>query len=84
MKKFMLFISEDYYPGGGMFDFVKDFDTLQEAKKYREIDFEDYGVHVLNIETREVHFLESGEIKMLEDLFNRFKEQHYGRYGTIS
>lgn len=31
MKTFLLFFSQQYYPKGGMNDFIKDFDTLDEA-----------------------------------------------------
>ena len=30
----MVFLSHEYYPNGGMNDFKKDFDSLEEAKKY--------------------------------------------------
>jgi hypothetical protein len=32
MKRFWLFAGEDYYPRGGMEDFIGDFDSLDEAK----------------------------------------------------
>lgn len=31
MKRYFLFEYDDYYPGGGMNDFVGDFDTIEEA-----------------------------------------------------
>jgi len=31
MKRFLLFAFDQYYPSGGMNDFIKDFDTLIEA-----------------------------------------------------
>ena len=34
MKKYLIFRFSIYYPTGGFNDFVKDFDTLQEAEKY--------------------------------------------------
>ena len=32
MKRFLVFCGEDYYPQGGMNDFVGDFDTLEECR----------------------------------------------------
>lgn len=32
MKRFLLFIYDHYYPGGGWSDFVGDFDTESEAE----------------------------------------------------
>lgn len=34
MKKFWLFAYDNYYPRGGMNDFHKDFDSLEEAYAY--------------------------------------------------
>jgi hypothetical protein len=31
MKRYFLFQSCDYYPAGGMEDFIKDFDTIEEC-----------------------------------------------------
>ncbi len=33
MKRFLLFAFNDYYPGGGMEDFMGDFDTMEECQK---------------------------------------------------
>jgi hypothetical protein len=34
MKRFFLFSGDNYYPSGGWSDFVKDFDTVSEAKSH--------------------------------------------------
>ncbi len=31
MKRFLAFYNQDYYPSGGMNDFIGDFETLEEA-----------------------------------------------------
>lgn len=33
MKRFLVFFGKQYYPGGGMADFIIDCDTLDEAKR---------------------------------------------------
>jgi hypothetical protein len=42
MKRFLLFEGLKYYPSGGVFDFLKDFDTLKEAQSQpkEEIDWQ--------------------------------------------
>lgn len=44
MKQFLLFSGLKYYPLGGMEDFVKDFDSLEEASEYGKT-IEDKGDH---------------------------------------
>jgi hypothetical protein len=34
MKRFLLFAGENYYPSGGMEDFINSFDSEQEAKDW--------------------------------------------------
>ena len=34
MKNYLAFYGMDYYPEGGMEDFIGDFDTLEEAKNF--------------------------------------------------
>jgi len=34
MKRYLVFAFDEYYPSGGWDDFLKDFDTFGEAKKY--------------------------------------------------
>ena len=34
MKRYMVFSGEDYYPNGGMEDFDKDFDIIEEAIEF--------------------------------------------------
>lgn len=31
MKKYLLFAGDNYYPGGGMYDLIDSFDTIEEA-----------------------------------------------------
>jgi len=33
-KRFLLFAGQNYYPDGGWHDFVKSFDTYEEADRY--------------------------------------------------
>ena len=33
-KRFMVWRSEEYYPGGGLNDFEESFDTLEEAENF--------------------------------------------------
>lgn len=33
MKKYMLFAGDTYYPSGGFFDLVGDYDTVEEARE---------------------------------------------------
>ena len=35
-KRYWIFLFDDFYPCGGMSDFAKDFDTLEELKDSRE------------------------------------------------
>lgn len=56
MKKFMLFIYAKYEAGGGMEDFVKDFDTVEEVDKYlleNPVDMYDY-YHLFNSQSRQI------------------------------
>ena len=39
MKRYWLFEQQQYYPSGGMLDFLGDFDTVEEAKKARSTTF---------------------------------------------
>jgi len=34
MKRFLVFAGDCYYPHGGMYDFLEDFDTLEEARSF--------------------------------------------------
>jgi hypothetical protein len=34
MKRFLVFAGDAYYPKWGMYDFQKDFDTLEEARGF--------------------------------------------------
>ncbi|PHJ53868.1 hypothetical protein VF04_35065 [Nostoc linckia z7] len=34
MKRFFLFAADTHYPNGGMIDFVRDFDSAEEAKSF--------------------------------------------------
>ena len=54
MKRYILFASLNYYPQGGMDDFIKDFETLEEAKKHAEkyYDTSDYWAHIYDVELK--------------------------------
>ena len=41
MKKYLLFGYEDFYPEGGVHDFVDSFDSIDEAKAYTDEDRKD-------------------------------------------
>jgi hypothetical protein len=32
MKRYLVFVGYDYYPQGGMHDFIRDYDTIEEAR----------------------------------------------------
>lgn len=34
MKRYLLFVMDNYYPNGGWSDFADSFDTIQEANDY--------------------------------------------------
>lgn len=40
MKRYWLFEFDQYYPGGGMYDFKGDFDTIEEADAARSERFD--------------------------------------------
>ena len=47
MKRYLVFFGSNYYPSGGMGDFVGDFDNVEECKK--ALDFkviEDYSPEI--------------------------------------
>lgn len=57
MKRYWLFAGHNYYPSGGMEDFVGDFDSLKDAKHsvLPEIKRSAYHwAHVFDTETREI------------------------------
>lgn len=56
MKRFAIFICEDYYPAGGWRDFVGSEDSLSEAttKEFPEFKYGDR--HVVDLTTGEIVF----------------------------
>ena len=67
MKRYWLFEQEQYYPSGGMLDFVGDFDTVEEAEDARTVKFNRYivlevkdmylrntGYHILDTQERKI------------------------------
>ncbi len=56
MKRYWLFISDQYYPSGGMCDFVGDYDTIEEAKEVSKPihgkDMQYTAYHILDIQDR--------------------------------
>ncbi len=54
-KRFWLFAGMEYYPGGGMADFIDSYDTLEEAKATKDFaDAEESGhewAHIYDTET---------------------------------
>ena len=52
MKRFLLFEGYHYYPQGGWDDFVKDFDTFEEAKQSIETSNALWN-HIVDLETGE-------------------------------
>lgn len=61
MKRFLLFAHSRYYPSGGMEDFIKDYDTLEEAYAGFDIWLEFGGecysyleVHIYDSEMRRI------------------------------
>ena len=41
MKRYWLFLMEEFYPAGGMYDFHSSYDTLEEAKAAEAAEKED-------------------------------------------
>ena len=59
MKRYWLFEQEQYYPNGGMLDFIGDFDTLEELEKAKSIyddawNRRDLGHHILDTHERKI------------------------------
>lgn len=62
MKKYLLFAGHNYYPAGGVLDFIGDYDTLEEAleEANRKEGWEDYKTevydwwHVVDHDTMEI------------------------------
>jgi len=57
MKKYLLFVTQVFYPEGGWNDFRADFDTCQEAKAYAESEKcrgNDYW-HIVNTESMDIN-----------------------------
>lgn len=66
MKRYWLFEQQQYYPNGGMLDFVGDFDTVEEAEDARTVKFNrhvpdtnkfrerDTGYHILDTQERKI------------------------------
>jgi hypothetical protein len=60
MKRYLLFIIENYYPKGGMRDFYKDYDTLEKCYKGIDKEFGKFTIrqrywwhiHIYDTETR--------------------------------
>ena len=50
MKRFLLFGYDDYYPTGGMDDFVNSFDSLEECVEEMSRDLVVDRYHVLDLE----------------------------------
>lgn len=57
MKRYLVFIGDHYYPGGGFIDFDSDYDSEKDAiDKAKSIDDEDQWAHVYDIEERKEVF----------------------------
>ena len=55
MKRYWTFCYNQYYPTGGLRDFKKDFDTIEECKLYFDKDNSDY-IEVFDSKNMEVVF----------------------------
>lgn len=51
IKRYLLFDGDNYYPAGGIHDYVRDFDTIEEAKDYVTYDCD--WVQIVDHETME-------------------------------
>jgi len=61
MNRYLAFFGDNYYPEGGMGDFLKDFETLSEAKdsildKFNESKYRDSWGHVYDTVNKEIVF----------------------------
>lgn len=67
MKRYLLFVCPNFYPGGGKRDVAGDFDFLDEIKIHlgrNDIDFPS-EYHILDMEERKWIDLEGKEIESL-------------------
>lgn len=61
MKRYLLFVGSDYYPGGGAGDLLADFDTFSEAFMLGDDYVNDDShrwAHILDTQTGEVEDVE--------------------------
>jgi hypothetical protein len=56
MKRYLLFAGENYYPKGGWEDFVKDFNTVEEALEYMAHYKPDDWFHIVDRKTMRMHY----------------------------
>lgn len=69
MKRFILFVTPDYYPGGGAYDYAGEYDTLPYAllaAESAEMN-PNQSAHVLDTLTGYVHFTDN-TFRRIEDL----------------
>ena len=76
-KRFLVFAGETYYPECGWYDFIKDFDTLEEAKeeieKFKDEKNEEYSGECFD--WAQVVDLENEEDKIVYSV-NLFSERY--------
>lgn len=57
MKRYWLFMWNQYYPGGGLNDFMGDFDTIEECKQKRLMEMEKWyheNYEIFDLETKTI------------------------------
>lgn len=54
MKRYMLFAGDNYYPLGGMEDFVDSFDTIEETFNHPRSSNERGWFHIYDLELQEI------------------------------
>lgn len=74
MKRFLLFAYADYYPSGGMNDFVKDFDSIEELKKWADNEV-DNAINPFTCDDRKSPLMdENDNLEVYDQMLNKFVE----------
>ncbi len=64
MKRFLFFVSDHYYPQGGMFDCDGAFEEIEEVLRRAEKIGDNQSAHWLDTEFGTVHYLDGGIKRM--------------------
>lgn len=85
MKRYLLFHGVKYEASGGMFDFIADFDTLEEAKKFLHeklrTNWDYYFAHIWDIQESKMVWL--GNLEETYEIDNHNNEQYQKKINEI-